>query len=87
MNVVSTDMIITSEMIKDAENKAKELLNHNEINLAQICKLIKSYFDYKYKPHWHCIIGTNFYTTFSHEENTFIFINVGDIGILLFKIG
>ena len=87
MNVVSTDMKITSEMRQDAENKARELLNHNEINQAEICKLIKEYFDYKYKPNWHCAIGTNFYSTFSHEENTFIFINIGKISLLLFKMG
>ena len=87
MNVVSTDMRITSEMVKDAENKVRELLNHKEINQAQICKLIKGYFDYKYKPNWHCVVGTNFYTTFSHEENTFIFIKAGEISILIFKMG
>ena len=87
MSVLHTDMKITSEMIKDAKNKAKELLEHKEINLAAICKLIKSYFDYKYKPNWHCIMGTNFYSTFSHEENTFIFITIGDIALLLFKMG
>ena len=38
MNVVSTDMIITSEKKQDAENKARELLNYNEINQAEICK-------------------------------------------------
>ena len=88
MNVVSTDMKITSDMKKDAENKARELiLNHDEINQAEVCKLIKGYFDYKYQPNWHCVIGKNFYTTFSHEENKFIFIKIGDISLLLFKMG
>ncbi len=87
MSVISTDMKITSEMKKDAENKVKELLNHDVINQAEVCKLIKGYFDYKYQPNWHCVIGKNFYTTFSHEENKFIFLKYGDISILLFKMG
>ena len=87
MEVISSDMKITSEMKKDAEDKAKELLKNGDINLAEICKLIKGYFDYKYKPNWHCIIGTNFYTTFSHEENTFIFLTIGKVSLALFKMG
>ena len=34
MNVISTDMDITSEMKNDAETKAKEFLGHTEINDA-----------------------------------------------------
>ena len=45
MEVISSDMKITSEMKKDAEDKAKELLKNGDINRAEICKLIKGYFD------------------------------------------
>ena len=36
MNVISTDMEITSEMKKDAETKAKEFLGYTEINEAEV---------------------------------------------------
>ena len=48
---------------------------------------IKKYFDEKYLPNWHCIIGKNFQVSFSHEENTFIQFKVGKITVVLFKIG
>ena len=69
MNVISTDMEITSEMKKDAETKAKE------------------FFDKKYQPNWHCVVGKNFYSSFSHEEKTYIFFSVGQISVLLYKVG
>ena len=61
MNVISTDMDITSEMKKDAETKAKEFLGHTEINEAEVSKQMKDYFDNKYQPNWHCVIGKNYF--------------------------
>ena len=52
MNVISTDMDITSEMKRDAETKAKEFLGHTEINEAEVSKQMKNYFDNKYQPNW-----------------------------------
>ena len=87
MNVISTDMDITSEMKKDAETKAKEFLGHTEINEAEVSKQIKDYFDNKYHPNWHCVIGKSYFSSFSHEENTHIFFTVGQISVLLYKLG
>ena len=87
MEVISSDMGISSEMRQDAEKKAKEIFSKEKINEAELCKQIKNYFDEKYGPNWHCVIGKNFYTTFSHEENTFIFINIDQVSLLLFKMG
>ena len=50
MNVISTDMDITSEMKKDAETKAKDFLGKNEINEAEVSQQMKEYFDKKYQP-------------------------------------
>ena len=86
MNVISTDMDLQSEMKKDAETKAKEFLGHTEINEAEVSKQMKDYFDNKYQPNWHCIVGKNYFSSFSHEENTYILAKVGKITIVLFKM-
>ena len=87
MNIISTDMDITSEMKKDAETKAKDFLGHTEINEADVSKQMKEFFDKKYQPNWHCVVGKNFYSSFSHEENTYTFLSVGQISVLLYKVG
>ena len=88
MDSISSDIEITSEMRKDAEEKINELIaNKDIINEAEVSHQIKEYFDKKYKPNWHCIIGKNFQVSFSHEENAFISIKIGRITIVLFKIG
>ena len=86
MNVISSDMEITSEMKKDAETKAKVFLGHTEINEAEVSRQMKEFFDKKYQPNWHCVVGKNFYSSFSHEEKTFIFFSVGQISLLLYKV-
>lgn len=87
MNVISTDMDITSEMKKDAETKAKDYLGKTEINEAEVSQQMKEYFDKKYQPNWHCVVGKNFYSSLSHEETTYIFFSVGQISVILYKIG
>ena len=87
MNVISTDMEITSEMKKDAETKAKVFLGHTEINEAEVSRQMKEFFDKKYQPNWHCVVGKNFYSSFSHEEKTYILFSVGQISVLLYKVG
>jgi dynein light chain LC8-type len=87
MNLISSDMEITSEMKKDAETKAKDFLGHTEINEADVSKQMKDFFDKKYQPNWHCVVGKNFFSSFSHEEKTYIFFSVGQISVLLYKIG
>ncbi len=87
MNVISSDMEITSEMKKDAETKAKVFLGHTEINEAEVSRQMKEFFDKKYQPNWHCVVGKNFYSSFSHEEKTYIFFSVGQISVLLYKVG
>ena len=88
MEIISTDIMITSEMRKDAENMINQLISKNDsINEAEVSRKIKEYFDEKYNPNWQCIIGKNFQISFSHEEYTFIQAKVGKITIVLFKIG
>ena len=48
---------------------------------------IKTEFDIRWSPHWHCIIGRNFGSFVTHETKNFIFFYLGDKAIMLFKSG
>ena len=52
-----------------------------------VAEQIKKFFDEKYQPHWHCIVGRNFGSYVTHESKSFIHFYYGDICILLFKAG
>ena len=51
----------------------------------KIAEEIKREFDHKYKKTWHCIVGENFGSFITHESKTFIFFQIAQISVLLFK--
>lgn len=48
---------------------------------------IKTEFDMRWSPHWHCVIGRNFGSFVTHETKNFIFFYLGDKAVMLFKAG
>lgn len=48
---------------------------------------IKTEFDTRWSPHWHCIIGRNFGSFVTHETKKFVFFYWGDKAVMLFKAG
>ena len=60
-----------------------------------IACMVKKYFDHKYGPSWHCIVGQKFGSFVTHETRNFIYFTVplikdnvmSTISILLFKSG
>lgn len=48
---------------------------------------IKKEFDKKYSPTWHCVVGRNFGSYVTHETKHFIYFQLGQVAILLFKSG
>lgn len=83
---ISTDMEENSQMKKDAIDLSQKYLGKNDINENEAAEKIKSHFDKTYLPNWHCIIGKNFYSSFSHETKCYIFLYIGQVAVLLYKL-
>ena len=47
---------------------------------------IKSFFDKKYYPNWHCVVGKDFASHMSYENKTFVFFYVGQLAFLIYKM-
>ncbi|KAH8260702.1 hypothetical protein KR038_001530, partial [Drosophila bunnanda] len=77
---------MSEEMQKSATDCATQALNKYNIE-RDIAKYIKTEFDIKFKPKWHCIVGSNFGSDVSHEPNHFIYFYLDKLAILLFKRG
>ena len=82
--VHSTDM--PQDLQKAVIEVAKSALEQFSVQ-REIAMHIKERFDEIYGSTWHCIVGRNFGSFISHEEGTFMYINVHDISILLFRTG
>ena len=75
---------VHGEMRGDAMNVAAAALEaHQEEN--NISKHIKTFFDQKYGPTWHCIVGSDFRAFVTHESKHFIFFYIGKTAICLYK--
>lgn len=83
---IETDMDDNSDMKRDAINLAQDLLGRNDIDVERTTRQIKEHFDKNYLPNWHCIVGKNFYSSFSHEAQCYIFLYIGQVAVLLYKL-
>mmetsp|Transcript_40909 Transcript_40909/g.41785 ORF Transcript_40909/g.41785 Transcript_40909/m.41785 type:complete len:99 (-) Transcript_40909:22-318(-) len=77
---------VHGEMRNDAMNIAAVALEANPEE-KDISRHIKTYFDQKYGPTWHCIVGSDFRAFVTHEAKHFIFFYIGKTAICLYKAG
>jgi|EP00945_MAST-04E_sp_MAST-4E-sp1_P001488 dynein light chain LC8-type len=80
-----TDMDEHSGMIAEAEQVAARATQQCDGDESKISKEIKLYFDDKFGPTWHCIVGGNFKAFVTHEAKTFLFFYSGKNAVLLYK--
>ena len=74
------------EMKEEAVHKAIEALKEYSTE-RDIAQCLKDFFDDKYQPAWHCIVGKSFGSFVTHETKSFIFFTVNGYTILLWKNG
>ena len=66
---------IGEEMKKDVETVVNKALDEKETE-KDIATYIKMFFDKKYGPNWHCVVGKSFasYVTYSSKHYIFFYI-------------
>ncbi|GAA51852.1 Dynein light chain LC6, flagellar outer arm [Clonorchis sinensis] len=69
---------------EDAITVASEALLQCK-SVQEVPEYIKKFFDDKYEPSWHCIVGKNFCSHFTHETDKFIFFRIRGRDVLLYK--
>ena len=66
---------ISPEMKTDVESVVNQSLD-KFVEEKDIAANIKAYFDKKYAPNWHCVVGKSFasYVTYSSKHYIFFYI-------------
>mmetsp|Transcript_6405 Transcript_6405/g.12751 ORF Transcript_6405/g.12751 Transcript_6405/m.12751 type:complete len:91 (-) Transcript_6405:94-366(-) len=54
---------------------------------TEVANFVKSAFDQRYGPNWHCIVGRNYVAKVTHETKSFAYFCHGPSALLLFKSG
>lgn len=67
---------------KTSPSRSRYVLPNKEMDWPS-----QTFFDQKYGPTWHCIVGSDFRAFVTHDHKHFIFFYVGKTAICLFKAG
>lgn len=73
-------------MKSDVELSVNKALDNGLDIEAEISKHVKGFFDNKYGPNWHCVVGKNFASYGSYSSKHYVFLYVGQMAILLYKL-
>ncbi len=74
-----------SDIKSEAISQAKYALENLKVEVL-VSQHLKKYFDSKYGPNWHCIVGKNFHSYISYESKHFLYFYEGPVAILLYKL-
>ena len=77
---------MSEEMRDDAVAQARQAAEQKESE-KDVSLAVKKFFDNKYSPNWHCVVGKSFHSQVSYQTKHFIFFYVKQIAVLLYKMG
>lgn len=76
---------MSEEMKGDFEKQVNQIMDQKDTE-KEIAEHIKSFFDKKYSPNWHCVVGKHFASYVTYTSKSYIFCHIGQVAILLYKL-
>jgi len=76
---------MSDEMKKEVETQVNSAMDNKETE-KEISEFLKTYFDNKYSPNWHCVVGKHFASYVTYTSKHYIFFYIGQMAILLYKL-
>lgn len=73
------------KMFKDVEEQVNRAIDANETEKG-ISEYLKNFFDKKYSPNWHCVVGKHFASFVTYQTKHYCFFYIGQMAILLYKL-
>ena len=76
---------MTADMKQDVEKQVNAAIDKTDTE-KEIAESIKTFFDMKYSPNWHCVVGKHFASYVTYTSKHYIFFYIGQMAILLYKL-
>ena len=76
---------MSEEMKADFEKQVNHIMDQKDTE-KEIAEFIKGFFDKKYSPNWHCVVGKHFASYVTYTSKSYIFCQIGQVAILLYKL-
>lgn len=70
---------------QDVEKQVNLALDRSDTEKI-VSEQIKKFFDSKYGPNWHCVVGKHFASYVTYTSKHYIFFYMGQMAILLYKL-
>ena len=79
---------ISPEMREDVEKQMNIFLESkpNEYKEMEASQHLKDFFDKKYSPNWHCVVGKHFASFVTYTSKHYVFFYIGQMAFLLYKL-
>ena len=75
-----------SDMRGDVETQINKAIDQTDGTEEMISKYLKNFFDSKFGPNWHCCVGKHFASYVTYQSKHYVFLKVGEMCILLYKL-
>ena len=77
---------MSEEMKSDFEKQVNLIMDDAKAEEKDIAEFIKGFFDKKYSPNWHCVVGKHFASYVTYTSKSYIFCQIGQVAIILYKL-
>ncbi len=76
------------DMKTDVEQQVNRAMDQKDGHPTEkeISEFLKLFFDKKYSPNWHCVVGKHFASFVTYTSKHYIFFYIGQMAILLYKL-
>lgn len=91
---MSTDRVINyvvcemnEEMKGDFQKQVNTVMDDpSKETEKDIAEHVKAFFDQKYAPNWHCVVGKHFASFVTYQSKNYIFCQIGQVAVILYKL-
>uniref|UniRef100_A0A1I7ZXM6 Dynein light chain n=1 Tax=Steinernema glaseri TaxID=37863 RepID=A0A1I7ZXM6_9BILA len=71
-------------LLQEACNVASASMRRSE-DEVEVARNLKNHFDERYGGNWHCIVGRNFGSFVTYDDDNLCYFKVGKTSVLLFR--
>ena len=83
LQIVANEM--DEKMFVDVQEQVNRAIDTTDTEKS-ISEFIKNFFDKKYAPNWHCVVGKHFASYVTHQTKHYCFFYIGQMAFLLYKL-
>ena len=87
LGTIQGNIVDAQKSDQDKKAEAEAFEKRKEEAKEAAAEKVKNYFDKRWGPSWHVVIGKNFGSHCTHETKRFIYFYYGDKAVMVWRAG